>query len=64
MHLLREIELYIRRLDMPVTRFGREAANDPRFVLDLRRGREPRPETAERIRRYMAARDRLGGTAR
>lgn len=56
MSLLREIEAFLRRYDVPVTRFGREAANDPRFVLDLRRGRETRPATTERVRRYMQKR--------
>ena len=44
--LLRQIERYIRQSGMPPTRFGREAVNDPRFVHDLRLGREPRPKTA------------------
>lgn len=38
---------------MPATRFGREAVRDPRFVFDLRRGREPRPGTIERVRAFL-----------
>jgi len=30
------------------------AAHDPRFVLDLRMGRIPRPHTEARIRRWMS----------
>jgi hypothetical protein len=26
---------------------------DPRFVFDLRKGREPRPRTVERIRAFL-----------
>ena len=52
--LLRKIEKFLRETDMPWTRFGRLAAHDPRFVGDLRNGRTPRAETAERIERFMA----------
>ena len=40
--------------DMPPTKFGRLAAHDPRFVLDLRMGREPRSQTEARIRGFMS----------
>ena len=53
MHLLATIERHLRRHDVPATRFGREAVRDPRFVGDLRRGREPRPRTVERVLRYL-----------
>jgi len=51
--LLRNIEQFLREHDMPVTRFGRLAAHDPRFVLDLRMGRTPRPQTEARTRAWM-----------
>lgn len=54
-HLLREIEKFIRSQDIPPTRFGRDAVGDPRFVFDLRRGREPRPATVERVREFLEA---------
>ena len=38
---------------MPATKFGRLAAHDPRFVLDLRMGREPRRATEMRITSFM-----------
>ena len=47
--LLRQIERYIRQNGMPPSRFGREVVGDPRFVHDLRLGREPRPKTAARV---------------
>jgi len=53
--LLRQIEHFLRETGMPWTKFGRLAAHDPRFVADLRNGREPRRETAERIVQFMAA---------
>ncbi|HVL79575.1 MAG TPA: hypothetical protein VM346_09865 [Sphingomicrobium sp.] len=55
MHLIREIEKFLRRSDVPPTRFGRDALGDPRFVFDLRRGREPRSATAARVRAYLEA---------
>ena len=56
MHLLRRIERYLRETDTPATRFGREAVRDPRFVFDLRQGREPRIETEQRVRAFLDAR--------
>ncbi len=51
--LIRAIEQFLRRHDMAATKFGRLAAHDPRFVLDLRMGREPRTATEDRVRRWM-----------
>lgn len=52
--LLRKVEKFLREHQMPATKFGRLAAQDPRFVLDLRMGRIPRERTEARIRRWMA----------
>ena len=38
---------------VPPARFGREVMGDPRFVFDLRNGREPRPQTIARIRDFL-----------
>lgn len=51
--LLSQIEHFLRLTRMPWTRFGRLAAQDPRFVGDLRNGRRPRRPTAARIRSFM-----------
>lgn len=51
--LIRKVEKFLRRHDMPATRFGRLAAHDPRFVLDLRMGRIPRPATEARTLLWM-----------
>ena len=55
MHLLREVEKFLRRSNIAPTRFGRDAMGDPRFVFDLRNGRDPRPETINRVRAYLEA---------
>ncbi|MEZ5743837.1 MAG: hypothetical protein R3D89_08940 [Sphingomonadaceae bacterium] len=51
--LLRKIERFLRDTGMAWTRFGRLAAQDPRFVADLRNGRTPREGTAKRIEQFM-----------
>jgi len=51
--LIRTVEQFLRQYDMPATKFGRLAAHDPRFVLDLRMGRIPRPGTEKRVRKWM-----------
>ena len=54
-HLLRRVEKYLKSSNTPAAGFGREAMGDPRFVFDLRRGREPRPRTIERVRAFLEA---------
>ena len=51
--LIRKIEVFLRRTGMPATRFGRLAAGDPCFVLDLRLGRTPRSPTESRVEHFM-----------
>jgi len=46
-------EKFLRRNDTAPTRFGRDAVGDPRFVFDLRNGRDPRPRTIARVRAYL-----------
>jgi len=53
--LLTEIERCLRRRKIAPSRFGREAARDPRSVFDLRNGREPRPRTQARVMAFIAA---------
>ena len=54
-HLLREVEKFLRQNETAPTRFGREAVGDPRFVFDLRNGRDPRPQTVQRVLAYLEA---------
>lgn len=56
MVLLALIETHLRKTGMPPTRFGREAVRDPRFVIDLRRGREPGAKIEARVRAYLGSR--------
>lgn len=53
MHLLYDVERFLRQSQIAPTRFGRDATGDPRFVFDLRRGREPRPSTEAKVRAYL-----------
>ena len=55
--LIRRIEKFLRQHNMPATKFGRLAAHDPRFVLDLRNGREPRGVTEAHIRSFISGFD-------
>jgi 2,4-dienoyl-CoA reductase-like NADH-dependent reductase (Old Yellow Enzyme family) len=57
MTLIRDVERCLRDGGISAARFGREAVGDPRLVFDMRRGRELRPATAERVRAYV---DRIG----
>ncbi len=51
--LIRKIEVFLRHTRMPATKFGRLATKDPRFVLDLRMGRIPRPNTEKKVEHFM-----------
>ena len=53
MHLLSRVERYLRRSATTATAFGREVMRDPGFVRGLRKGREPRPETVERVGAWL-----------
>lgn len=51
--LLRRIEAFLRLTGMRPTAFGRKAVRDGLFLLDLRRGRRPRPSTERRVQAYL-----------
>jgi hypothetical protein len=53
MDIRRRIEQYLRRTRTAPTRFGRDVLGDPRFVFDLREGRELRAETAARVTAWL-----------
>ena len=59
MVVLRKVEKFLRKSDMPATRFGRLAVGDPRLVRDLRNGREPRAKMVSRIEAFLAAQEPL-----
>ena len=54
MAMLRKIEIYLRTTGMAPARFGRDVVGDPRFVFDLRRGREPGAKISSRINNYLS----------
>jgi hypothetical protein len=58
MHITRLIERFLRDQNLPPTKFGRLAARDPRLVLDIRMGREIRPEMEAKLRQFMGTYDR------
>ena len=57
--LQRRVERFLKRNGIPPTRFGRQAARDPRLVFDLRQGRQPRPGTVRRLNAYLDEQERL-----
>lgn len=48
-----EVEGYLSKTGIDPTNFGKSALKDPRFVFDLRLGRQPRFSTIQRVREYM-----------
>ena len=54
MTLLKIVERHLRSQALSASRFGRQVSGDPRFVFDLRNGREPRPATTARVLAYIA----------
>jgi hypothetical protein len=61
MSLLVRIHRHLRRTGTAPTRFGRDVVNDPRFVLDLRNGREPGSAMTARVLAWL---DQHEGVAR
>lgn len=55
MSLLPVVERHLRLHAIAPSRFGRLVAGDPRFVFDLRRGREPRAITRDRVLAHIAS---------
>jgi hypothetical protein len=53
--LLAEIAKFCDRTGLSVAAFGKEAMGDPRFVYDLKAGRQCLPRTVEKARAYIAA---------
>lgn len=45
----RQVEEFIVANDMTPTQFGKKFAGDPRFVFQLRDGREPRSQLRQRV---------------
>lgn len=58
MELLGRVERYLKASGVPPTRFGRDAVRDPRLVLDMRRGRDPKKRMRDRLSAYLDAKER------
>lgn len=54
MELLEQIEAYLAHTRTSPSTFGRVAVGDPRFVKDLREGRQPRSTTEARVKALIA----------
>jgi hypothetical protein len=52
--LLRKIEHHLKVTNTTPAGFGRACLGDPKFVFDLRNGREPRACTASRVLTFMS----------
>ncbi len=55
---LAQVEKYLEETGSSPSRFGREFAADPLFVFNLRKGREPRSDTRNRILAQMRETER------
>lgn len=63
MTLLQEIEAFLADTGMSATSFGKLALNDPPFVQQLRKGRDLKLSTAEKVRAFMAGYERTAEPA-
>jgi hypothetical protein len=49
------IERFMQQTGTPPTVLGRQALNDPAFIIHLRAGRSPSLRVADRVRAYIYA---------
>jgi len=52
--LLAEIDAFLHRVGMSDSALGKDALNDPAWVMRFRAGLDPRIGTVDQIRRFMA----------
>ena len=52
--LLRKIEHHLKLTNTRPASFGRACLGDPKFVFDLRNGREPRARTATTVIAFIS----------
>jgi len=55
MTLVMRIRRFLDRTGMKETVFGRRVLNDPRLFDDLRKGRQPRAATVQRIEAFLSS---------
>jgi hypothetical protein len=58
--LLKEIEAFLVLSGTSASRFGRRAANDPKLVQDIRKGRRPGCDLRAIIAAYMTGESKHG----
>lgn len=51
--ILARIDRFLRASKMTPSRFGRDVLGDPKFVYQLRSGREPRQHTIDRVTAWI-----------
>jgi hypothetical protein len=56
--LIAEIDAFRGRNGMSATAFGKLSLNDPKFIIDLHRGRTPSLSTMDKVKAFMQANDR------
>lgn len=59
--LVAEIDVFLRRQGLTPTEFGWEAVKDPNLYRQLKKGRNPRLETMDRIRAFIRANEQSAG---
>lgn len=52
--LLSEVEAFLTSARIAPSAFGAQAVGDPNLVRNLRAGREPRFDTIQRVKEYIA----------
>ncbi len=50
-----DVEAFLKANNLTPSAFGREALNDPSFVLELRRGRKPGLGSVDKVYEFMRA---------
>lgn len=50
---LADVEAFLTRTSMSAAAFGKDALNDPSFVLDLRRGRKPGLGSVDKVHEFI-----------
>lgn len=52
--IITEIEAFLKETGMTPTSFGQEATKDRALMITLRKGRDPKASTVDKIREYIA----------
>lgn len=58
---LEKVDAFLVDFPLSETRFGELACNDPNFLFEVRKGRDLRLSTVERVERFMTGWRESGG---